>query len=564
VNNDDAFIAWAPSEFIPGCRGFLLERDRQTETGEIIEPVENRVGFESDKPQPDEHRPSTEWPFQRFNWSDYAVNPGSQVRYRVTALVDEGAGRPYTPAATSDWTPWVELTPDVGDGFSCYFNRGLALSQFVARYMKEKGLTAAEFKSQIEQSVDPVFRAFLEGGLGARMREILKDAKDNNSDLYAALYELDDAQLEQAMLGVGSHLNLILSNGSDKAGDGNQDARTLLNTAGIATIDRLLGSKGLGHNKFVAISDTSGPRAVWTGSTNWSSTGLCTQINNGLLIEDAEIATLYRQQWDLLKQACPPTLQPAGFPPELVAANDQSHTFLVGATQVTVWFTRTSDGRDMQALRDVINGAQQAILFLMFTPGNNGLHILAGQRANEEGMYVRGVVSTLGTKPGDDDKNVLDVSLVSNGQTFKPDHYTVLQPQGIDAGFGEWISEVNRKTFLSQIGHAIVHSKVLVVDPFSENPIVVTGSHNFSTSASQNNDENLVIVRGHKQLAIAYATHIMSVYSHYRFRSYVRETLAKGMQPFSYLHDDDSWMEGELKSKQLEMDFWTSCPDPLP
>ena len=103
-----------------------------------------------------------------------------------------------------------------------------------------------------------------------------------------------------------------------------------------------------------------------------------------------------------------------------------------------------------------------------------------------------------------------------------------------------------------------------MVDPFSEDPIVVTGSHNFSTSASQDNDENLVIVRGHKQLAIAYATHIMSVYSHYRFRSYVRETLAKGKQPFSYLADNDGWMKDELETKQLEINFWTSYPESLP
>ena len=27
ANGDDALIAWAPSAFIPGCRGFLLERE---------------------------------------------------------------------------------------------------------------------------------------------------------------------------------------------------------------------------------------------------------------------------------------------------------------------------------------------------------------------------------------------------------------------------------------------------------------------------------------------------------------------------------------------------------
>lgn len=29
--------------------------------------------------------------------------------------------------------------------------------------------------------------------------------------------------------------------------------------------------------------------ATWTGSTNWTPTGLCTQLNNGLLIDEAHI-----------------------------------------------------------------------------------------------------------------------------------------------------------------------------------------------------------------------------------------------------------------------------------
>jgi len=319
----------------------------------------------------------------------------------------------------------------------------------------------------------------------------------------------------------------------------------------------MLKSKGLGHNKFLVLSSASKAKAVWTGSTNWSTTGLCTQVNNGLLIEDPDVAKLFLQQWNNLRKASPPILDPANFPPALVAANDKSHSFNVGAAKVTVWFTRTSDGRDLDALKDVINGATNSILFLMFTPGKAGLHTLAGQRANEKDMYVRGVVSTLGNAAGDSDKNVLDINLVSSEKKFKPDHYTVLQPQGLDVDFGSFIAEVTRRTFLSQIGHAIVHSKVLVIDPLSANPTVVTGSHNFSAPASEKNDENLVIVRGHKKLAIAYAAYVMSVYQHYRFRSYVREMLAQGKKPWSYLDDDDQWLKQELKSKALEIGYWT-------
>ena len=557
TNSDDAFVAWAPSDFIAECRGFMLERARKTASGDKVEIVENRVGFSKDHPKSGEHRPSDKWPFQRFNWTDHAVDVGNQVRFRVTAMISQGSGKPFKKGAASNWTPWAKLTPDAGDGFSCFFNRGLVLSQFVARYLKEKKLTPAKFKAQLKKSVDPKFRKFLEGDLGAQIFTMLDDAKSKPTTVNAALYELGDEPLEDGMIALKTKLHLVLANGSDKSGDGNADARKHLNDNGIPTINRMLKSKGLGHNKFVVLSNSSGPTAVWTGSTNWSTTGLCTQVNNGLLIEDKDVAALYLQQWKRLRDASPPKLDPANFPPALVSANDKSHSFKVGAAKVTVWFTRTSDGRDMDALKDIIKNAKDSILFLMFTPGKQGLHSLAGQRANEKDMYVRGVVSTLGNEAGDTDKNVLDISLVSSEKKFKPDHYTVLQPQGISVDFGPWIAEVTRKTFLSQIGHAIVHSKVLVIDPLSDDPVVVTGSHNFSAPASEKNDENLVIVRGHKELAIAYAVQVMAVYQHYRFRSYVRETLAQGKKPFSFLDDNDQWLQEELKSKALEIGFWT-------
>jgi phosphatidylserine/phosphatidylglycerophosphate/cardiolipin synthase-like enzyme len=115
---------------------------------------------------------------------------------------------------------------------------------------------------------------------------------------------------------------------------------------------------------------------------------------------------------------------------------------------------------------------------------------------------------------------------------------------------------VTRKDFLSQVGHAIVHSKVLVIDPLSNDPVLVTGSHNFSTSASEKNDENLVIVRGHKKLTIAYATYVMSVYDHYRYRSYIREMRAQVKIPWSYLDDDDPMLNARARLESARDRFW--------
>ena len=59
--------------------------------------------------------------------------------------------------------------------------------------------------------------------------------------------------------------------------------------------------------------------------------------------------------------------------------------------------------------------------------------------------------------------------------------------------------------------HAIVHSKIVVIDPLTPNCVVITGSHNLGYQASYNNDENLLIVHGEQELARAYAVNIMDV-----------------------------------------------------
>jgi phosphatidylserine/phosphatidylglycerophosphate/cardiolipin synthase-like enzyme len=73
--------------------------------------------------------------------------------------------------------------------------------------------------------------------------------------------------------------------------------------------------------------------------------------------------------------------------------------------------------------------------------------------------------------------------------------YDVVQPEGRAQATARWAAEITRQQFLHNVGHAIIHSKVLLVDPFGDHPIVVTGSHNFSKSASSANDENFIVIR---------------------------------------------------------------------
>jgi hypothetical protein len=73
------------------------------------------------------------------------------------------------------------------------------------------------------------------------------------------------------------------------SGDGdktNVDARRALHRLRLNVKDRMFKKGQIGHNKFVVYADKKKqPQAVLSGSTNWTSTGLCAQSNNAIIIE---------------------------------------------------------------------------------------------------------------------------------------------------------------------------------------------------------------------------------------------------------------------------------------
>ena len=124
--------------------------------------------------------------------------------------------------------------------------------------------------------------------------------------------------------------------------------------------------------------------------------------------------------------------------------------------------------------------------------------------------------------------------------------------------FSFWQHELLKS---SPDAHAIIHDKIVVIDPFSPDCVVITGSHNLGYRASYNNDENLLIVKGHRKLAEAYAVHVMDVYDHYRWRWLLQE---HGDKAFTGLKPTPSWQDRYFGRLQGEVAFWISAAAPAP
>jgi phosphatidylserine/phosphatidylglycerophosphate/cardiolipin synthase-like enzyme len=120
---------------------------------------------------------------------------------------------------------------------------------------------------------------------------------------------------------------------------------------------------------------------------------------------------------------------------------------------------------------------------------------------------------------------------------------------------GQWVVETDtRKLGLNQ--HvAFIHCKFLLHDPLGADPIVVTGSANFSKASTNDNDENMVIVRGNRRVADIYFTEFNRLFNHYYFRSVAERSSPAETLRALQLAEDDGWLEkyqsGTLRSKRV-------------
>ena len=572
-NGDHTCLVWLPADGNPiaNCRGFTIRRIQNGKE----DYLHGFVGF-SDTDKLD---PANPWkfPVQRFLWFDYLVTPGDKVQYSVVPVVG-----PNKDSLTLDTknasllTPEFVITGQATAHLEAYFNKGIVAAQWVSR-----ALAAAPKNSKITDLVSQPgnqLRNALSGLLRSQLLSLLAEAKKNNGKIFASLYELNDPELISALVDLGKDCSLILANGAFKSNnppnnDENIKVRTQLKGK-INLFDRIVKTGHFAHNKFVVFCDTNGtPQRVLTGSTNWTVTGLCTQANNGLIIDDSNVAANFLDAWNRIKAAG------NDYTPALVKGNSTAKTFQIDASAVTPWFVKTSAAQDLEYARKLINAAKEGILFLFFNPGTfqqdaskwtllqNILerHNSTNPNFNAD-LYFCGVVNQdipqltkSGGAQGTQSNSALDptvaapnpVTLYQNG--VEPPQrlsHDVLVPHNIKSQFHDWEQELLRAGIVN------IHSKVIVLDPFGDKPVVMTGSHNLGFKASNANDDNLVIIEGNGPLAAAYAINIVAIFQTYRWNSYV-EAHRTDPNVWHGLVDSDQWQAGYLTGDQLkELKFW--------
>ncbi|MEW6103089.1 MAG: phospholipase D-like domain-containing protein [bacterium] len=398
------------------------------------------------------------------------------------------------------------------------------------------------------------------------LRELLCLTQKNGGTCYAALYELTDRELICDLENTpGTQLVLSNANSSKKVGgkqtmvyDGTnaQSRKRLRANDNIYLIDRMLKGNSIGHNKFIVYEDAQRQiRSVLTGSTNWTPTGLCGQTNNAILIDDKVIASHYLEYWKRLRNE---QVQLQGQKLRTWAHKNPKEVSLgPGAGSLKVWFSPNTRRKtknssevpvDLAEVYKIIEGAQKVILFLLFNPGTPSIidkvKEVAAARAKEgKTLFVRGAISDAKTADKAGTVRVFSRSVQ------KRSNIVITGVAGIPDDFGYWEKE------LLKLGHAAIHDKVLVVDPFLEDCAVVTGSHNLGFKASYANDENLVIIRRNQQVAEAFATHVLDVVNHYKWRYKLQKLYRKEKnldKAWQDLCDTNKWQNKYFNTRFLE------------
>ncbi len=545
ANNDVAQIVWRYPAKIPGCLGFAVYRKSGPPDGPgAWTPLPAWVGFQGQSNAAWTANTTEVWPIQKFEWKDLTAERGGVYSYKIVPTT----GHPSTTQPLQMMEDQavtagpVTLTPVRGN-FKSYFNRGILSTQFLAHQLPPGPSGAPDFQvltNRIDQPGDPL-REALAGQMIEGFELLLKRAATDGGACFLALYELTDPELVQLLL-QAADLHIILSNTAPNDTE-NQPARQALHAkTGIEVIDRFVPSGHIGHNKFCVYVDAAGAaQAVLLGSTNWTDTALCAQSNNALIAEDATIAAAYLTYWKRLKADTPAQgTAPQG--PDL-RGRDATAALIdspIDEGRATLWFSpNTPHARasrpgpaeatppDLDQVFALMAAAKQAIIFLEFQPGSPSVIEQAVKVQNDNpNLFVRGAVTdpkaagifntTLIHRPGEPAVEVAPATAIS-------DQFAFWQQELLKAG---------------PTAHAIIHDKIVVIDPVSDDCVVITGSHNQGYRASYDNDENLLIVKGHKALAAAYAVHVLDVYDHYRFRFAIQQN---GTGAFSGLDPTDGW-----------------------
>lgn len=326
--------------------------------------------------------------------------------------------------------------------------------------------SSGEYAVQLDNAVDDTLIAYLNRAKYSIDFTIYHFNNQNISNISAALNDAHNR---------GVTVRVIFDGG-------NQGSAVQALDPGIGKIGSPTTSQyGIMHNKYVVIdAESSNPDdpIVWTGGTNFTDTQVNIDDNDVIIIQDKSLALAYRLEFNEMfgSDGAQPNPAEAKFGPDKV--NNTPHEFIIDGNRVECYFS-PSDNANAKIIENIQNAHHNLdIATMLITRSDIGYAL--------EDAINRGVQTRI---------------MINNSSQSNSSLVTSLQSL-LDTNFQTNDNNSN-----------IMHTKYMIVDEGSfSDPVLLTGSHNWSYSANDRNDENTLIIHDNK-MANIYLQQFMTYFS---------------------------------------------------
>lgn len=396
-----------------------------------------------------------------------------------------------------------------------YFNRGgIGAQAFSRDYNSQPPRNPDDHK---DRTVKYLSRGMLEATL-----KFIKRAKAGDT-LHVAAYEFSYEPIilalkDTAALGVDVRIVYEAGQGRDReTGEiadtsATKGARAAVKKYGLSkqknlTLIKRTKRRNIPHNKFIVLVK-GGPKEVLAGSANFTPSGFCGQANVVHIVRDPDVAAAYIEYWNELAND-PTTPDLSTWSKNRIREDELAG--LLEQPAIVPFFSPRKNDQMLSWYADRIADATETV---MFTAAFGVNKLLAAQFGIDR-PFVRFVL--LEDEPDAD----LRAKLSADRDVWA----------AAGSLLGAYLSDKKRfpisdldKWFLKEEHYRdqgnifFIHTKFLMTDPLTDSPLVMTGSANFSTSSLENNDENMLLIRGDTAVADIYLTEFDPIFRHFYSR----------------------------------------------
>jgi phosphatidylserine/phosphatidylglycerophosphate/cardiolipin synthase-like enzyme len=506
-----------------GVLGFAIERTDHSE-GDKKDWLAGFRKFKDGAAPAGAFVTTREHPLQTFMWCDFTVRKAREYTYRVVAM----RGTPNNLEEGESVSVRLKMEDEEEGKHTIYFNRGVAGSQAYLRKFGDK---------HPKDVPDREAWRWLSRGLFRALLNFIKQADGAEYGLRAAVYEFNQGAVVEAFADAaksGADVKIVfdarqvISETNHPKGSKLQpcdDNRKAIEKAGIDAIctARTKNPQAISHNKFIVLLKNGEPIEVWTGSTNMTQGGIFGHSNVGHLVRDPEVAAQYLKYWEKL-QTDPETNRDEALD-EIRPWNDENFPVPEDLPAENSTSTIFSPRRTLDALNwygKLMDNAQTAV-FLTAAFGVNDMFKGILEKPRD---YLRYLLLESSDKKIDELAKI-KYNNVAVGSVLEKNE------------FNDWMKE--QLTGLND--HVkYIHTKYMLINPLSDDPIVITGSANFSDASTRRNDENMLVIRGDTRVADIYLGEFMRLFNHFKFREFAnRQATGAGDAGDGFLIPDDSW-----------------------